>query len=142
MQQTDRAAGRPQKIRAPRVQMTYDVQVGDGIHARELPFVVGVLGDFTGDSQADKRRLKERAFVTVTLDNFDEVLRALAPRVLCQVENLIGDPASRLTVDLSFKSMADFRPESVLAQIAPLHKLLQARERLAALRGTLTQVKP
>lgn len=120
--------------KAPRVQMTYDVEVGDSIETRELPFVVGVLADVAADSTADRRRLKERPFVAIGLDNFDEVMKAIAPRLQLQVRNLIDADESTFTVDLNFLAMADFRPGAVLAQIEPLRKLLEARARLVALR--------
>lgn len=129
---------RPARERAPRVQMTYDVEIGGSIEQRELPFVIGVLGDFAGDSEADQRRLKERVFVAVNRDNFDEVMRAMAPRAVFSVPNLIGAGESTFKVDLSFAALRDFRPEAVLAQVDPLRKLLQTRERLAELRNKLT----
>lgn len=135
MQQTRR----PARERAPRVQMTYDVEIGGSIEQRELPFVIGVLGDFAGASEADKRRLKERGFVAVNRDNFDEVMRAMAPRAVFSVPNLIGEGESTFKVDLNFAALCDFRPESILAQVDPLRKLLEARERLAALRDQLAK---
>jgi type VI secretion system protein ImpB len=128
---------RPPRQRPPRVQMTYDVEIGGSIEQRELPFVIGVLGDFGGASDADKRRLKERTFVAVNRDNFDEVMRALAPRAVFRVANLLARDDSTFEVDLRFAGLRDFRPEAVLPQVEPLRKLLEARERLAGLRATV-----
>ncbi|MFP5392166.1 MAG: type VI secretion system contractile sheath small subunit [Gammaproteobacteria bacterium] len=142
MQRPERSARRkprPTQLDAPRVQMTYDVDVGHGIEARELPFVVGVLADVAGDSEVDKRRVKERGFVAIAPDSFDEVLRAIEPRARFQVANLIDNDDSRFEVDLRFRAMEDFRPEAVAAQVEPLRKLLAARERIEALRARLLQ---
>ena len=134
MSASSRSLHRVPAEKAPRVQMTYDVTVGDTVETRELPFVVGVLADMSADSTADKRRLKERPFVTIGLDNFDEVMQAFAPRLQLQVRNLIEPGDSSFTVELNFQSMADFRPGAVLARIAPLRQLLEARQRLLAMR--------
>ncbi len=137
MSKPSKSLHRTPEMKAPRVQMTYDVEVGDSVETRELPFVVGVLADVAGDSAADKRRLKERPFVAIGIDTFDDVMKSVAPRVLLEVPNLIEGGDSSFTVDLSFRAMADFRPEAVLAQIEPLRALLEARTRLAVLRASV-----
>jgi type VI secretion system protein ImpB len=129
-----------QKVRPPRVQMTYDVEIGDTIENKELPFVMGVIGDFGGNSEVAQKRLKERKFVGIDRDNFDEVMKGMGPRVAYQVVNEIGGQDSQscqFSVDLQFKSMTDFGPESVVAQVEPLRKLLEARTKLADLRNKL-----
>ena len=123
------------KVRPPRVQMTYDVEIGDAMENKELPFVVGVVGDFGGDSDLEKKRLKDRKFVNIDSDNFDEVLGGVEPVARFQVRNQLSDDDSSFNVELRFKSMADFRPESVVRQVEPLSKLLEARGKLAALVG-------
>jgi type VI secretion system protein ImpB len=128
---------RLQKVRPPRVQMTYDVEIGDAIENKELPFVMGVVGDFGGASEIEQKRLKERQFVGIERDNFDEVMKGLAPRAAYRVTNEIDAQGGQLEVDLTFKSMADFRPESVVAQVEPLRKLLEARIKLADLRNKM-----
>jgi type VI secretion system protein ImpB len=128
---------RLQKVRAPRVQMTYDVEIGDAIENKELPFVVGVLGDFGSDPDGAKKRLKDRKFVTVDVDNFDEVLDAVAPVASFHVPNQLSDEEGEFAVKLQFRSMADFRPEAVVQQVAPLQGLLEARGKLADLRNKL-----
>ena len=128
---------RLQKVRAPRVQMTYDVEIGDAIENKELPFVVGVLGDFGSDPDAAKKRLKDRNFVNVDADNFDEVLGGVAPVTSFRVQNHLTPEGGEFAVRLQFKEMADFRPEAVARQVAPLKGLLDARAKLADLRNKL-----
>ena len=128
---------RLQKVRAPRVQMTYDVEIGDAIENKELPFVVGVLGDFGTDPEAAKKRLKDRKFVNVDADNFDEVLGGVAPATSFRVPNHLSAEGGEFAVQLQFKQMDDFRPEAVVQQVAPLKGLLDARAKLADLRNKL-----
>lgn len=127
------------RVRPPRVHVTYDVEVGDAIEIKELPFVMGVLGDFTGQPEAPLPRLRERKFVEVTPDNFDSVLEGMKPHLAYSVENKLSeDPnAGQLKVDLHFKSMEDFEPEQVAKQVKPLKEMLDLRTRLSDLRGTL-----
>lgn len=127
-----------QRIRPPRVQLTYDVEVGDGKEVKELPFVIGVLGDFSAASELEKTKLKDKKFINVDLDNIDEVMQSLAPRATFQVENTLTEEGGRLAVDLTFNSMQDFRPENVVQQVDPLRKLVEARERLTDLRNKIS----
>ena len=128
-----------ERVRPPRVHITYDVEVGDAIEVKELPFVMGVLGDFTGQPEQPLPRLKDRKFVEVNPDNFDSVLEAMKPHVAFSVENKLSeDPdAGQLKVDLRFKSLEDFEPEQVARQVKPLRELLDLRTKLSDLRGTL-----
>jgi type VI secretion system protein ImpB len=137
MSKSESVQKRLQKIRPPRVQMTYDVEIGDGIESKELPFVMGVVGDFAGNSDIEQKRLKDRKFVNVDRDNFDEVIKGLEPRAAFQVENTLAGDGTSFPVDLRFKSMEDFRPESVVDQVEPLRKLVEARTKLADLRNKL-----
>jgi len=125
------------RVRPPRVQMTYDVEIGDTLENKELPFVVGVVGDFGGNPDADKTRLKERLFVGIDVENFDEVMSGVDPVARFSAPNMLAGDYSSIGVELHFKSMADFRPESVVRQVAPLAKLLDARGKLADLRNKL-----
>ncbi|MCU6499430.1 type VI secretion system contractile sheath small subunit [Rugamonas sp. A1-17] len=125
------------KVRPPRVQMTYDVEIGDAMENKELPFVVGVVGDFGGNSDAEKKRLKDRKFVSIDSDNFDEVLGGVEPVARFQVPNQLSGGDTSFNVELRFKAMSDFRPESVVRQVEPLSKLLEARRKLADLRNKL-----
>ena len=127
-----------QRIRPPRVQLTYDVEVGDGKEVKELPFVIGVLGDFSAASELEKTKLKDKKFINVDLDNIDEVMQSLAPRANFQVENTLTEEDGRMAVDLTFNSMQDFRPENVVQQVDPLRKLVEARERLTDLRNKIS----
>ena len=127
------------RVRSPRVQITYDVEVGGAIEMKELPFVMGVMGDFTGQPVEPLARVKDRKFVEVTPDNFDTVLESMKPHLAYAVENKLSeDPdAPKLKVDLSFKSLDDFSPESVARQVKPLRELLELRDRLSDLRGSM-----
>ena len=128
-----------ERVRPPRVHISYDVEVGNAIELKELPFVMGVLGDFTGQPEEPLARLKDRKFVDVTLDNFDDVLASMKPPLQFSVENKLSeDPnAGKLGVNLHFKTMDDFEPENVARQVKPLRELLELRTKLADLRGTL-----
>jgi type VI secretion system protein ImpB len=121
------------RVRSPRVQITYDVEVGGAIQLKELPFVVGVLGDFTGKPAEPLPRLKDRKFVNIDRDNFDQVLAGMKPRLAYRVDNKLSDDDTKLNVELNFKSLDDFEPEQVASQVEPLRKLLDARRRLSDL---------
>src|SRR6202050_3104356 len=127
------------RVRPPRVQITYDVEVGGAIELKELPFVVGVLGGFTGNPEQPLPKLKERKFVEVNPDNFDSVLEGMKPHLSFAVENKLSDEpdAPNLKINLNFKSMDDFEPENVANQVPPLKQLLDLRTRLSDLRGSL-----
>ena len=127
------------RVRPPRVHVTYDVEVGDAIEMKELPFVLGVLGDFTGQPEQPLARLRERKFVEVNPDNFDQVLEGMKPHLNFSVENKLSeDPeAPQLKVDLHFKSLEDFDPENVAKQVKPIRELLDLRTKLSDLRGSL-----
>ena len=127
------------RVRPPRVHVTYDVEVGDAIEMKELPFVMGVLGDFTGQPEQPLARLRDRKFVEVTPDNFDSVLEGMKPHLAFSVENKLSEDsdAGQLKVDLRFKSLDDFEPENVAKQVKPLKELLDLRTRLSDLRGSL-----
>ena len=127
------------RVRPPRVHVTYDVEVGDAIELKELPFVMGVLGDFTGQPEGPLPKLKDRKFVEVNPDNFDSVLEGMKPHVAFSVENKLSeDPeAGQLKVDLRFKSLEDFEPEQVARQVKPLKEMLDLRTKLSDLRGSL-----
>jgi len=127
-----------QRVRPPRVQITYDVHIGDAIELKELPFVLGVMGDFTGQPVEPLPALKDRRFVEITPDNFDSVLESMRPHLAFTVdEKLSGNPDSKLKVDLNFKRLEDFEPEQVARQVRPVRELLDLRTKLNDLRGTL-----
>lgn len=128
---------RLQKVRPPRVQLTYDVEIGDAIESKELPFVVGVLGNFAAQSKEPQGKVRDRKFVNVDMDNFDDVMEGMAPRAAFRVKNRLSAEGGEMAVDLEFKKFEDFRPESVVQQVEPLRKLLEARSKLADLRNKL-----
>ncbi|AKJ28552.1 type VI secretion system contractile sheath small subunit [Caldimonas brevitalea] len=139
MAKKDSVQKRLEKVRPPRVQLTYDVEIGDAIEQKEIPFVTGVLGDFTGQANPDKPqpRLKDRKFVNVDLDNFDEVMAGMAPAASYRVKNKLSPEGGEFAVNLEFNKLEDFRPENVVEQVEPLRKLLEARTKLADLRNKL-----
>jgi type VI secretion system protein ImpB len=130
-----------ERVRPPRVAISYEVDTGGAIEKKELPFLMGVLGDFSGQptSALPKLKTKERKFVEVTPDNFDETLASMKPHLAFTVDNKLSDDPSkaRLKVDLHFRSLEDFSPEGVAKQVKPLQELLALRSQLADLRGSL-----
>lgn len=139
MAKKDSVQKRLDKVRPPRVQLTYDVEIGDAIEQKEIPFVTGVLADFSGRQDPDRPlpKLKDRKFVNVDLDNFDEVMKGMAPAASYRVRNRLSEEGGEFAVNLRFNQIEDFRPESVVQQVEPLRKLLEARTKLADLRNKL-----
>ena len=121
------------RVRSPRVHITYDVQVGDAIEKKDLPFVVGVLGDFVGQPAEPQKPLKERSLIEIDRDNFDQVLAGMKPRLAYRVENTLAGDDTKLNIELRFKSLEDFEPDNVVQQIEPLRQLIEARRRLSDL---------
>ena len=128
-----------ERVRPPRVHIKYDVETGGAIEMKELPFVMGVLGDLTGHPAEPLAKLKERKFVEITPDNFDDVLKSMKPHLQFTVDNVLSDEpdAGKLGVNLKFESLDDFSPDRVAQQVDPLRKLLELRQSLADLRGSL-----
>jgi type VI secretion system protein ImpB len=118
------------RVRKPRVHITYEVETGGAEEVKELPFVVGVLGDFSGDSDVPKKSLKERKFVDLKKDKFDQVMARIEPGVKMKVENTLEKNGKEFAVNLKFRSMDDFEPEKVAEQIEPLRKLMETRNQL------------
>jgi type VI secretion system protein ImpB len=125
------------RVRPPRVQITYDVETGGAIELKELPFVVGVLGDFVGKSEEPLPALKNRKFVEVDPDNFNQVLAGMKPRLAFTLDNKLQDDGSKMGVELKFKNIEDFEPDNVVQQIEPLRKLVEARKKLSDLRSKM-----
>lgn len=124
------------RVRPPRVQITYDVEVGDATEKKELPFVAGIMADLSGDPEEPLARVKDRKFVEIDRDNFNEVLDSCKPRIEFNVENtLTGD--GKMNVELNFSHMDDFTPTKIIDQVEPLRKLLEARVRLKDLTSKL-----
>jgi type VI secretion system protein ImpB len=128
-----------ERVRPPRIQISYEVESGGAIEMKELPFLMGVLGDFTGQPTEPLPRLKERKFVEITPDNFDDVLASMKPHLALTVENKLSDEsdAPKLAVELDFRSLDDFSPDAIARQVKPLRELLDLRTQLADLRGSL-----
>lgn len=119
------------------MQLTYEVERGDAIEVKELPFVVGVVGDLAGQSEVEMPKLRDRKFVNIDRDNFDDVMKAIEPRAAYQVENKLSEEGGKFAVDLKFRSLDDFDPDQVVNQIEPLRRLIEARSKLADLRNKL-----
>lgn len=121
------------RIRPPRVQITYDVETGGAIEMKELPFVVGVLGDFSGKPEEPLPAMKNRKMVEIDRDNFDQVLSGMKPRLSFTTENKLQDDGSKMGVELKFNKMEDFEPDNIVQQVEPLRKLVEARKKLSDL---------
>jgi type VI secretion system protein ImpB len=121
------------RVRPPRVHITYDVEIGGAIELKELPFVLGVLGDFSGKPEQQLPRVKDRKFVEIDRDNFNQVMAGMKPRLAYSVENKLSDDDSKMNVEIRLNSLEDFEPDNVVQQVAPLKKLVDARKRLSDL---------
>ncbi len=121
------------RVRRPRVQITYDVETNGAMQKIELPFVVGVLADLSGQPSSPLRPLKERKAANIDRDNFNDVLAKSTPRVAMKVQNQLTSEDTKLAVELNFKSMDDFEPARIAEQIPPLKKLLEMRMELTQL---------
>jgi type VI secretion system protein ImpB len=125
------------RVRRPRVQITYDVETNGAMRQLELPFVVGVLADLSGQPRDPLKPMKERKFVPIDRDNFNEVLEKSAPRLALHVPNRLTEEDSKLAVELNFKELDDFQPARVAEQVGPLKELLEMRQRLSQLLGKM-----
>jgi len=125
------------RVRSPRVQITYDVEIGDAIEMKEIPFVVGVLADLSGKPDEPLPKVKDRKFVEIDRDNFNQVLSGMKPRLAYRVDNKLTDDDSKMAVELRFKSLDDFHPERVAEQVTPVRKMVEARKRLSDLLAKL-----
>src|SRR5437763_6920836 len=125
------------RVRPPRVHITYDVEIGDAIEKRELPFVAGVLADLSGMTEKPLPPISKRKFVDIDRDNFNEVMKKIGPRLAFKVDNRLSEDDTKLNVELRFESMEDFQPARIANQVTPLRKLLELRNSLANLRSSL-----
>jgi type VI secretion system protein ImpB len=126
------------RVRPPRVRIDYKVETEGAEPILELPFVVGVMADLSAMSTAEKKTLKQRKFVPIDRDNFNDVMSKAAPRVAFRVPNRVGDkPDELLNVELNFKSMMDFEPARIAEQVPVLNELLQMRHKLSELLGKM-----
>ena len=118
------------RVRPPRVQITYDVEIGNAIEKKELPLVVGILADLSGKPDTPPAKLVEQRFVDIDRDNFNEILSSISPRATLQVDNTISGDDSKLNVELRFNHIEDFDPVNLVKQVVPLRRLFEARQRL------------
>ncbi|MFL6233725.1 MAG: type VI secretion system contractile sheath small subunit [Thermoanaerobaculia bacterium] len=125
------------RIRPPRVQITYDVEIGDAIQMKELPFVVGIMADLSGRPAEALPKLKDRKFVEIDRDNFNDVLASCAPRLALRADNKLAKDDSKLNVELNFRNIDDFGPVAVIKQVEPLRRLFEARQKLMDLLSKL-----
>jgi len=125
------------RVRKPRVHITYDVETEGAVVQKELPFVVGVVGDFSGNPTEKLKPLKDRKFIQIDRDNFNEVMKRMTPGLNLRVENTMAGDGTEMAVQLQFDSMDDFEPTNVAKQVEPLRKLLETRDKL---RDLLTKV--
>ena len=113
------------RVRPPRVQITYDVETGGAIEMKELPFVVGVMADLAGNPK--------RKFVETDRDNFNDVMKGIGPRLAYKVDNKLTNDDTKIGVEIRFNNIDDFSPEQVAEQVEPLKKLVEVRKQLSAL---------
>lgn len=125
------------RVRPPRVHITYDVEIGDAVEQKEIPFVAGVLSDLSGKPEEPLPPLKERKYVEIDRDNFNSVLEGMNPRLTYRVDNKIEDDDTKIGVELKFKSLDDFHPERIAERVEPIRKLMEARKKLYNLLGKL-----
>ncbi|QDU58362.1 type VI secretion system contractile sheath small subunit [Aeoliella mucimassa] len=126
------------RVRPPRVQITYDVETNGALEKKELPFVVGVMADLSGDAAADNKPLKQRKFVPIDRDNFNEVMEKAEPRLAMNVaDRLTGEVDTNLSVALKFSNITDYEPQNVAKQVPSLNKLLEARHKLRQVLSTM-----
>ncbi len=121
------------RIRPPRVQITYDVETGGAIQTKELPFVAGIFADLSGKPLEALPKLKDRKFIEIDRDNFNDVLASSTPRLTLRVDNKLQNDGSKVNVELIFNHMDDFEPLAIVKQVEPMRKLLEARQRLTDL---------
>ncbi|MFI4986529.1 MAG: type VI secretion system contractile sheath small subunit, partial [Alphaproteobacteria bacterium] len=117
------------RVRKPRVHITYEVETEGAMVLKELPFVVGILGDFSGDPTQPLKSLKDRKFVQIDRDNINGVMASMTPGLNLKVDNTLADDGSQMAVSLKFNSMDDFEPARVVDQVEPLRKLLETRNK-------------
>jgi len=118
------------RVRKPRVHITYDLETNGAVEEKELPFVMGVMGDYSGDNTESKKALKDRKFAQVDRDNFNEMMTKVSPELNMKVDNTLEADGSEMSVNLNFKNMEDFEPQKLVEQVEPLKKLMETRNKL------------
>ncbi len=119
-----------ERVRKPRVHIKYEVETEGGAVEKELPFVVGVLGDFSGEPTKPLKPLKERKFIKIDRDNINDVMKRQSPGVKLRVDNTLKNDESEMNVNLEFNSMEDFEPAKIVEQVPELKTLKDARDKL------------
>lgn len=125
------------RVRRPRVQITYDVETGGAMVKKELPFVVGVLADLSAGRKTPLPAMKDRKFTEIDRDNINDVMADAAPEVSMRVANELAEDGSQLAVNLKFSNLDDFEPAKVAEQVEPLKELLAMRQRLDEVLGRM-----
>jgi type VI secretion system protein ImpB len=125
------------RVRKPHVHITYEVETEGAVEVKELPFVVGVIGDFSGNPTSPLKPMQDRKFISIDRDNFNDIMARMTPGVNFRVENTLKGDGSEMAVQLSFKSIDDFEPGRVVEQVEPLRKLLETRNKLRDLLSTV-----
>lgn len=118
------------RVRKPRVHITYDVETNGAVQEKEIPFVMGIMGDYSGDNVDSKKALKDRKFSQIDRDNFNEVMNNVSPQLSMKVENTLEGDGSEMSVDLKFRTMEDFEPHKIVENVEPLKKLMETRNKL------------
>lgn len=118
------------RVRKPRVHITYDVETNGAVQNKEIPFVMGVMGDYSGDNTDNKKTLKDRKFSQIDRDNFNEVMNNVNPQLNMKVENTLEGDDSEMSVNLEFNNMEDFEPQNIVEKVDPLKKLMETRNKL------------
>ena len=118
------------RVRKPRVHLTYDLETGGAAVEKELPFVMGVMGDYSGDNTENKKALKDRKFSQIDRDNFNDLMGKINPKLNLKVDNTLEGDGSEMSTELDFKSMEDFEPHRLVEQVEPLKKLMETRNKL------------
>ncbi len=118
------------RVRKPRVHITYEVNTDGATQEKELPFVMGVMGDYSGDNTENKKSLKDRKFSQIDRDNFNEVMGNVAPKLDMKVDNTLEGDGSEMSVSLDFHNLEDFEPQNIVKQVNPLNKMMETRNKL------------
>jgi type VI secretion system protein ImpB len=132
---SDSIYDKKERVRKPRVHIKYEVETEGGVETRELPFVVGVMGDFSGNPTEPLKPLRDRKFVDINRDNFNEVLAKMTPGLNLKVKNTIQNDGTEMPVNLKFQSMDDFQPARIVQQVKPLEQLMDTRNKLRDLQA-------
>ena len=118
------------RVRKPRVHITYDLETNGVTEEKEIPFVMGVMGDYSGDNAEAKKALKDRKFANIDSENFNDLMSKVNPQLRMKVENTLEGDGTELGINLNFNSMEDFEPHRLVEQVEPLKQLLATRNKL------------